>query len=264
MLSQSRNRPNTIENEKDGSSLVLIPQGKFWAGGEDAWQGGVRFEYELPPYYLGMHAVTNAQFARFLTEVQPTDSDFEDWIRLDAVQVSPPSYCYIRRSFVARGSVFEPWEGKADHPVVHVSWWGAKAYCDWAGVRLPTELEWEKGARGTDGRQFPWGNEWDPSRCRNATNRGTETTCSVSSFAEGTSPWGLWQMSGNTSEWCEDSGDVYACFNPDVRPLPDGLRRHRGGRWNADDPDYFRCAWRGNVNESDRYGRGFRVAKSQS
>jgi formylglycine-generating enzyme required for sulfatase activity len=253
---------NTVENAKDGSRLVLIPAGRFWVGGQDAWQGGVRFEYELPSFFLGLHAVTNEQYVRFLNEVRPSPSDLQSWIRLEPVQVQVPSYCYIRLSNGPHGNIFEPCEGKADHPVVHVSWWGAKAYCDWAGVRLPTELEWEKGARGTDGREFPWGNQWSPDNCRNATNRGTDTTCSVFSYREGTSPWGLWQMSGNASEWCEDCGDVYARFNPKEARLPDGLRCHRGGRWSTDDPDYFRCAWRGNVNESDKYGRGFRVAKS--
>ena len=107
-------------------------------------------------YYLGLDAVTNGQYARFLSSRAPKEKDLEKWILLD-------SACFVRR----QGRLYEAYGGKEDHPVVQVSWWGAEAYCQWAGLQLPSELQWEKAARGTDGREYPWGNDWDESKCRN-------------------------------------------------------------------------------------------------
>jgi formylglycine-generating enzyme required for sulfatase activity len=250
--------PNQIiTNEKDRTQLVLIPEGEFLARESKEDEGtGDTFPVWLPAYYLALYPVTNIQYARFLSQIQPSESDLEEWIDLD-------SYCFVRKA----GSRYEAYGNKNDHPVVQVSWYGANAYTEWAGLRLPSELEWEKGARGVDGREYPWGNTWDESKCRNRTNKGDETTCIVQSYSEGNSPWGLYQMSGNIWEWCEDWYDSEA-YNRyrlgKLSPPSKGVRRElRGGSWGDINPEYFRGAYRLNIAPELRpFNCGFRLART--
>jgi len=123
--------PPVVENAKDGSLMVLIPAGKFLAGGAGSDEGGGVFEVELAAFYLAVHPVTNGQYGRFVKATGHRVPDNKVWQE----------------------------EGKSWHPVTNVSWDDARAYCVWAGLRLPGELEWEKGARWVDGRKYPWGNE---------------------------------------------------------------------------------------------------------
>lgn len=183
-----------------------------------------QFTASTPAFYLGAYAVTNAQFARFLSETHPAHQQFERWMPWVEQIVVPENEC---DSYFAVS-------GFERHPAVNASWFGAEAYCHWAGLRLPTEIEWEKAARGGDGRIFPWGNEWDGARlCWWGSHDGRVRTAPVDAFPEGCSPHGIFQMAGNTEEWCVDAyqHDVYQRYaNGDLHTPRYGIGKIvRGG-----------------------------------
>ena len=215
-----------VENGKDGMVMGWVPGGRFLAGGGG---GSGAFEVEIEGYYMGLHAVTNRQYGRFVKETghrapDVADSGEAEW----------------------KGGKYP--EEKGDHPVVCVGWDDAQAYCEWAGLRLPTELEWEKGARGVDGREYPWGGGWDGTKCRNNGNRGAGRTSEVWEYGVGASPWGMVQMSGNVWEWCEDryeAGAYERYRRGDLSaPREGGSRVLRGGSWDYDNPAYFMASSR--------------------
>jgi formylglycine-generating enzyme required for sulfatase activity len=151
-----------------GIEMVTIPAGEFLYGEK-------KKRVRLPEYAMAKTPVTNAQYKAFV----------------DATGHGTPEHWKKGRS---------P-EGKEDHPMVVVSWEDAAAFCQWAGCRLPTEMEWEKGARGVDGREYPWGNEWELGRC-NTRESGIGDTTPVGRYPNGASPNGLLDMAGNVWEWC--------------------------------------------------------------
>ena len=233
-------------NAKNGSLLVYVPGGSFEMGdGRD--DDCLKRFVDLSGYWIGVHAVTNAQYGRFVSATGHR--------RPDAADYGAP---------VWRNGGYP--EEKADHPVVCVSWEDATAYARWAGCILPTEAQWEKAARGPKGLIYPWGDEWDGSRCRHDKNRGGETTIAVSGYASGVSGYGTYQQSGNVWEWCSDWYDEnhYRSSPPRDPGGPSGGsdRVARGGGWRRGAPAGFRAANRGRRSPGDRLDHlGFRLAR---
>ena len=205
---------NRYMNAKDRAEVVFVPAGEFTMGSKPEvgdYDEQPEHKVDLDGYWIYQTEVTVAQYRAFC---QATDRSMPD----------VPS-----------------WDWKDDHPIVNVTWDDAAAYAKWAGAALPTEAQWEKAARGTDGRMYPWGNEWDVAKCVS----GVELA-PVGSIPAGASPYGALDMAGNVWEWCADWYGSYAAApakNP-TGPANGTSRVLRGGSWNYYVASNPRCALR--------------------
>lgn len=196
--------------------MVLIPAGPFTMGQDGSKpKNGPAHTVELPDYEIDRFEVTNDEFARFVDETgyvtYAEENSSKNW----------------RDAAEAKGG---------NHPVVYVTWDDAKAYCEWAGKRLPTEAEWEKAARGDDGRVYPWGNDFPGADAvaeyGNFYETGLRSTFPVGAFEKGASPYGVYDMAGNVREWVEDYFLPYEGAAADADPFfGEENRVNRGGGW---------------------------------
>lgn len=213
------------EDPRDFDARVTIPAGEFPYGKES-------LPYYLMAYQIAKYPVTNAQYARFLQahpEI-PVPYVDADWARIynwDAEQRTYP-------------------RGKGNYPVVLVTWDEAAAYCTWSGGRLPSQEEWERAARGLDGRAYPWGSDFDTTYA-NTRESGIGSTTPVGVFVDGASAAGLLDMAGNVWEWTSSD------YNLQTKVI-------RGGAWNfpAESAQTFTVERSRTDNRSNAIG--FRVA----
>ena len=189
----------TLEHLQDGSIMVLVPAGPFLMGLPD--KDFLAEPHEKPErqvmlsaFWIDMYPVTNVRFGRFL---QAGGYEEPRWWTSEGWQ------------WKCRESIRQPamwaeagWDGP-EQPVAGVSWYEADAYARWTGRRLPTDAEWEKAARGVDGRHYPWGDDWPTHHLANF-NEAVGRTTPVGLYPAGVSPYGCHDMSGNVNNWTSD------------------------------------------------------------
>lgn len=186
--------------------MALIKGGKFKMGdddGEDASEKPAH-EVEVASFYIDRNEVTNADYAKFVKATSHKAP--ENW----------------------RGGNYP--EGEGDYPVANVTWEDAAAYAKWAGKRLPTEIEWEFAARGTEGRKYPWGNDFDQEKL-NSEESGNKQAKSVADFPDGATPEKVYNLAGNVAEWTASDDSLYPGSTAKLTP---GSKIVRGGGFSLD------------------------------
>jgi serine/threonine-protein kinase len=222
--------------------MVYVPPRQFIMGEEDS----IRITSLKEGFFIDKYPATNAQFCVFLNERGNQEKGGKKWIDLEVSYKK--ERCRIRKD----GDRFAVEPGFEEHPVIFVSWYGARAYAQWSGKRLPAEEEWENAARGIDGRVYPWGNEFDKDKCNTYKSEIGHTT-PVKRYKEGLSPYGCLDMAGNVWEWTDSR------YEEGIRYASKVLR---GGSWGLK-RSLARCAARaGFPPGGGDNGIGFRCART--
>jgi formylglycine-generating enzyme required for sulfatase activity len=255
----------TETRQADGMMMIYIPARKFTMGSDEgeADEGPIHDVY-LDDYWMDQTEITNGMYALC--------------VESGSCETPMKMGSYTRASYYDN-KLF------ADYPVIYVDWDMAKAYCEWAGARLPTEAEWEKAARSEDARIYPWGNDWDVLKLRRLNfadknnpemtsdinvDDGYRDTAPVGSYPGGKSPYEIYDLAGNVWEWVADWYDpLYYRDSPlNNPPGPTSptqeitMRVLRGGAWVAANQNVFHTSNRNGLNPSNfSESIGFRCAR---
>jgi len=247
------------------ADMILIPAGEFTMGSTQAqvdaafeqckksYGDGCKkewFEREMP-----QHTVNLGEY--FIDKYETTNAQYAECVKAGKCTAPHKTKSYSRANYYGNAEF-------ANYPVIYIDWTQAKSYCEFAGKRLPTEAEWEKAARGTDGRTYPWGNEFDGKKLNycdknctfdwadKAVDDGYADTAPVGSYPSGASPYGVMDMAGNVWEWVSSDYKSYPYVANDGREelLSNNNKMFRGGSWNYLD-NFTRAAFRDSFTSTD-------------
>lgn len=243
----------SLKGENRSKEMVKVSAGPFIMGSDE--KDGIigidvgvdevpRHEVILPEFYIDRYEISNRQYEEFVRSTGhrvPSEPRF-------------PAYYQWEERHAPKG--------QEDYPISYVDYEDASAYCLWRGKRLPTEAEWEKAARGTDGRKWPWGNQFDSKKC-NTDDSHLNWTVPVGSLPEGSSPYGVMNMCGNIAEWTSSWYKPYPGNSLKRDAFGELFKVVRGGAWSLPAHPFSRTSHRSYAVKPDKRHRsiGFRCAR---